>query len=453
MAGTESTSEMQLEIAPRGEFAWIVKDVPAVLPDEPGDDMVDSERSRLVVLEDGVPLRMAHVPHYDIQSLGAGRYSHWHDYLVFSTSDNTSPFTNGRLYEVAAGNRRLPLTPAPWVTEPHKAGLDARLKRRREIVSEVNEWLRYAEGHCWRIDLRGLVRHHGLELPAAPPPDLEVLEDGNRLEGERRFEELRAGTAGWRAEWPFLLLCANGGGNVKLNNRHYTIRLEGRELAVPRALQAHALGVPRPPDPDLVSLVSAAYRRGCSLSLAPMQRNGDAPYDYYRFLAGLMQGLECRRVVEIGTEFGESALAMAQGMGGSGELLVTIDLIDRIGEFNPPPMVKRIVGDAAAPATIRRVLDLCDGRPIDVLFVDSAHHYAETIAHFSIYAVLLRPKLVILDDIVLSETMAMLWADLLRTYGGAAINASDVEPNIRTPECGFGLLDLRRHWLPVATGQ
>lgn len=56
--------------------------------------------SRLVLLEDGVPLSRPHSAHDDIRTLGAGRYSHWGAQLFFSASDNSNPTTNKKTYEV-----------------------------------------------------------------------------------------------------------------------------------------------------------------------------------------------------------------------------------------------------------------------------------------------------------------------------------------------------------------
>ena len=57
-------------------------------------------RSRLLLLEDGKPLWERHILHDDIRSIGAGRYSHWGNGLIFSTSDNSDPNTNGKSYEI-----------------------------------------------------------------------------------------------------------------------------------------------------------------------------------------------------------------------------------------------------------------------------------------------------------------------------------------------------------------
>ena len=75
--------------------AWV-----AFLPETPleSDGPKDGERSSLVVLEDGRPLGPPHTPHEIIRRVGKGMYSHWEGALIFSTSDNTDPNTNGREY-------------------------------------------------------------------------------------------------------------------------------------------------------------------------------------------------------------------------------------------------------------------------------------------------------------------------------------------------------------------
>ncbi len=66
-----------------------------------GDNLQAPDRSTLRVLEDGRQLGPAHTLHADIQALGGGRFSHWGDQLVFSTSDGSSPKTNARVYTYA----------------------------------------------------------------------------------------------------------------------------------------------------------------------------------------------------------------------------------------------------------------------------------------------------------------------------------------------------------------
>lgn len=74
------------------------KDLPQL--DTPGDTVEAPSRSTLMACEDNSPLGPMHVSHADIAKNGQGRYSHWGNSIVFSTSDNSDPNTNGRTYTV-----------------------------------------------------------------------------------------------------------------------------------------------------------------------------------------------------------------------------------------------------------------------------------------------------------------------------------------------------------------
>jgi hypothetical protein len=58
--------------------------------------------SRLILLEDGKPLGPAHSVHQAVNEAGLGRYSHWDNVLLFSSSDNSDPRTNRRVYTIIA---------------------------------------------------------------------------------------------------------------------------------------------------------------------------------------------------------------------------------------------------------------------------------------------------------------------------------------------------------------
>ncbi len=71
------------------------------------DSDADPGGSLSVVLEDGVPLGPAHAAAVDVQSTGSGLFSDRFDatsgvhYLLFSSSDGTSPASNGKSYSLA----------------------------------------------------------------------------------------------------------------------------------------------------------------------------------------------------------------------------------------------------------------------------------------------------------------------------------------------------------------
>lgn len=55
-------------------------------------------KSEIKIFEDKSLLGPPHCLHDDIRGSGLGRYSHWDNYLYFSTSDNSDPRTNARVY-------------------------------------------------------------------------------------------------------------------------------------------------------------------------------------------------------------------------------------------------------------------------------------------------------------------------------------------------------------------
>lgn len=63
-----------------------------------GDSVEAPAASSMLVVEDGRLLGPGHALHADVRGTGAGHFSHWGETLLFSTSDNTDPNTNGRRY-------------------------------------------------------------------------------------------------------------------------------------------------------------------------------------------------------------------------------------------------------------------------------------------------------------------------------------------------------------------
>lgn len=65
-----------------------------------GDSEATPFRSRAHLFENGVELGPAHTPHDRIRVVGGGYFSHWNAALFFSTSDNSSPIKNSRIYHL-----------------------------------------------------------------------------------------------------------------------------------------------------------------------------------------------------------------------------------------------------------------------------------------------------------------------------------------------------------------
>ncbi len=70
------------------------------MPPEWPSDSADRSDSQMVLLEDGLTLGPAHALHSVIRESGAGAWSHWNGTLIFSSSDESDPNTNGRRYVV-----------------------------------------------------------------------------------------------------------------------------------------------------------------------------------------------------------------------------------------------------------------------------------------------------------------------------------------------------------------
>jgi predicted O-methyltransferase YrrM len=438
-------SDVTLRFRKEAGFAWKIPQIVRVIGAEPPDDMLESERSRVRVLEDGLPLALPHQPHTEIRSLGAGRYSHWTDHVLFSTSDNTSPLTNGRCYELLVGDSRLLVIP-PDLPLAEVERLEEELAERRRTASGIDGWVRHHQGSCWRIDLAAAAEELGF-APHSGRPALGLREDGCDLVPDPAgLAALVHGAHGRTVpESPEgLYFTATDGSNPKLNGRTYTLVVDGRTYPLPRSRQAIVLTMPSvAPSPVLADLVRRAAAAGRDRRAARPDADGASAADYRDFLAGLCDVEDCRRVLEIGTEHGHTTKVLVEALGDRLDAFGTIDIVDHCPGMRLPPGAFRLLGDALRADVLTACLARFDHRPIDLLFVDSAHDYASTLSHYAVYAALLRPRFVVLDDIVLNEAMATLWRDLRRVHGPDAVNACDLDPWIRLGDCGFGILDLR----------
>lgn len=80
-------------------------------PHGEANTLTSQTASRLRLFEDGVELGPAHAMHADIRTIGGGRFSHWGEgptvWLYMSSSDNTDPRFNGRLYTASIDGERI----------------------------------------------------------------------------------------------------------------------------------------------------------------------------------------------------------------------------------------------------------------------------------------------------------------------------------------------------------
>ncbi len=82
-------------IVEHGGYSWGVRTADLF---EEGDAVERPHRSSLLLFENGVPLGPAHSDHASIQELGGGRFSHWGEWLYFSSSENLPPNRNACSY-------------------------------------------------------------------------------------------------------------------------------------------------------------------------------------------------------------------------------------------------------------------------------------------------------------------------------------------------------------------
>ncbi|HNV71003.1 MAG TPA: hypothetical protein PKO06_14975, partial [Candidatus Ozemobacteraceae bacterium] len=94
---TLDTSQIRLETA--GSHAYVYRGIASTVGT--GDTARFPRWSRMELLENGLKLSLPHSLHADIRSKGDGRFSHWNEDLIFSSSDGSDPRTNGRVYEVS----------------------------------------------------------------------------------------------------------------------------------------------------------------------------------------------------------------------------------------------------------------------------------------------------------------------------------------------------------------
>jgi predicted O-methyltransferase YrrM len=198
-------------------------------------------------------------------------------------------------------------------------------------------------------------------------------------------------------------------------------------------------------------LLERAMKVGQELDLSeccygPPHWSGDfvlTPTSSYSFLAGFVRLLELGRIMEIGTHYGGSALAMVTGLTeerARDARLVTVDVtrlnvegMARCGQ------IQRLHGDSLDPAIVARALSGFEDH-VDLLYVDTVHTYQQTLENLAVYANRLKPRFIILDDIRLNDDMRALWRDIGRLDPGPMFDVSDIAER---SAAGFGVIACR----------
>jgi predicted O-methyltransferase YrrM len=195
---------------------------------------------------------------------------------------------------------------------------------------------------------------------------------------------------------------------------------------------------------NLPKLCNESWKIGETINLSSIQRNptvGKGATDYYHFLAGFVRFNSIQTVVEVGTHFGGSALAMLAGGSGRMQLIVTVDISDQSEPYlRGKEKIIKVVGDGASRETAEAVLGKI-GTGVDLLYIDTLHTYQCTFETFATFYPLLKPKWIILDDITLNDEMKSAWTDITsRFVPESCVNVAALIPSVRRGRAGFGLI-------------
>jgi predicted O-methyltransferase YrrM len=180
------------------------------------------------------------------------------------------------------------------------------------------------------------------------------------------------------------------------------------------------------------------------------------PNEYYYFLAGLVRTQNLKNILELGTHYGGSIMSMDRALAeqdNDRKRLVTIDIAYKNNEaFKNYPHIKRIKGDVISKGVIKEAVDSFDG-DIDLLFIDSDHRYEHVKTAIYTYANKLKPKYIVLDDVLLNNSMKKFWKEIKGIFKDRAYEISGL--GVRKEKVGFGIIDwnhqVKPHWMGTDT--
>ena len=206
---------------------------------------------------------------------------------------------------------------------------------------------------------------------------------------------------------------------------------------------------------ELKAYVWRAYTHGQTLDL------GDAVYGpatggtrgyidetmpYYQLLAGHVALSSAATVMEIGTHYGGSTLALLAGLragGAANGRIVTMDVTDLNRErLSREPEIVKVIGDSTEPGFVEALAADLPSREIDVLYIDALKDATFLLTTMNnMHLAGLRPKWLILDDV---ETAGLrpLWDLLESAEPERSILVSREFPEIRDRKQGFGFIGL-----------
>jgi predicted O-methyltransferase YrrM len=158
-------------------------------------------------------------------------------------------------------------------------------------------------------------------------------------------------------------------------------------------------------------------------------------------------------VLEIGTHSGGATRAIHKGMQQGMQpdpdrRIVTVDITKESDDYlKDYSDIVKITGDANDLPSIVGVLEaLGDRRKIEILFIDADHTYLSTTLNYSIYTTLLRPSIVVVDDVNLNDEMIACWKTIrAQAPEEHSANVEAQLPDVREASAGFGLQVLARN--------
>lgn len=161
--------------------------------------------------------------------------------------------------------------------------------------------------------------------------------------------------------------------------------------------------------------------------------------------AGFVHLINAKKIVEVGTHWGGSTRAMARGFRSlKDSKIVTFDITNfGIDKLQGEPSIRPYMVDANTEKAVKIVMEEFGRSSIDLAYIDTAHQFWPTIQSFALMGAIFRPRFVILDDIMLNDSMKECWSALVDLYGkDRAIDCVQVVPAIRRSGSapGFGLV-------------
>ena len=200
-----TTFEIDPATAEQNGMMWSV-----AAPSLPAGDSVDDNfKSPSQLFEDGKELGPAHALHADIISTGRGRFAHWNDSVLFSTSDNSSPKENGRRYVVRVPDEKA---------VPVRNYADA-------IEIEINPRLARQDGLMWSITIPDLpAGDTGADAYGAHS---RLFEDGDELgPAHSLHEHIKTSGRGRFSHWnDVFFFSTSDNSSPKENGRRYVLRV------------------------------------------------------------------------------------------------------------------------------------------------------------------------------------------------------------------------------------